>query len=618
MQVERLFDLLERYRINFDKQDALAGKIDGQWKKYSSAEYRDYADFVSFGLMAMGLNPGDRIAIVTNNRPEWNFVDMGSLQAGMVNVPLYPTMSQEDYIYILNHAKPKFLFVADYLLYRKIKHIIEKVSFLEGVFSFSYVEGVRHWLELVEMGKNFALHHKSDLDNIKCAVLPDDVATIIYTSGTTGVPKGVMLTHRNILSNAKATAALHWLNHHHRVISFLPLCHVYERMLNYHFQYKGLSIYYSDMGAIADNMKYVSPHIFGTVPRLLETIYDKIVSRGDELPFLKRHIFMWALALAHQYELTGKSWWYKCQLSLADRLVFHRWREVLGGQVELIISGGAALQMRLARVFWAAGLSVYEGYGLTETSPVIAVNHPAKNEVKLGTVGPVIDGVEVRLSNEGEILCKGPGIMKGYYKAPDLTREVIDEDGWFHTGDIGKLEDGKFLMINDRKKEIFKLSSGKYIAPQMIEIRMKESMFIEQAMVVGENQKFASVLIAPNFHYLHNWAYKNRIEYRDNKELVSLPKVLGLYQDQVNNLNKRLGQAEQIKRFRIVCDEWKPETGELSPTLKLKRSVITDKYQYIINDIYALGGAVEDTGVINRLRQNVQSGFRRLKKSFRY
>ena len=443
----------------------------------------------------------------------------------------------------------------------------------------------------MELGRQKAEEVKDKLEEIKASIKPDDLVTLIYTSGTTGFPKGVMLSHNNLISNIKATVGVHTMDHRHRSLSFLPLSHVYERMLNYHFQYKGISIYYAEnMGTIAENAREIKPHIFSSVPRLLERVYDKIIGKGKDLKGIKKSIFFWAVNLGLRFEFDNKNGaFYNRKLKLARKLIFSKWKEALGGNIEIIVSGSASLAERLARVFWAADIRVLEGYGLTETSPVIAVSDEVKNEMMFGTVGPVIDGVEVIIAEDGEILCKGPNVMLGYYKQPELTAEVIDKDGWFHTGDIGVLVDGKYLKITDRKKEIFKLSSGKYIAPQVIELKLKESFFIEQTMVIGENEKFASALISPNFPFLHEWASRHDIKYRDNKELIGLKEVQERFRKEVDEVNLKLGEHEKVKRIRLVEEEWSPQTGEMSPTLKLKRKVLYDKYDPIVKEIYSAG-----------------------------
>lgn len=588
MGVTRIFDLLDQYATKFNKPDALAGKAGGEWKLYSSGDYIEYANLISCGLLELGFKRGDKIATVTNNRPEWNFMDMGMMQIGVIHVPIYPTISLNEYAYILNHSDVKAIIISDKLLYNKLKDLLEDMPSVKQVYTFNEVEDTDHWSVIVDAGRESYSSHFPKVKEIKNNISPDEMATLIYTSGTTGSSKGVMLSHKNIVSNFIATSKIQPLNNEHKVLSFLPLCHIYERMMNYHFQYKGISIYYAEnLGTIAANLKEIRADGFNTVPRLLEKVYDRIVAKGKDLPGVKKKVFDWALKLGLRYELNGANGpVYEAKLKLADKLVFSKWREALGGKTRIIVSGGSALQPRLARLFWAAGMRVMEGYGLTETSPVIAVNHAKWPDVKFGTVGPVIEGVQVSIAGDGEVLTKGPNLMLGYYKDPEYTREVIDENGWFHTGDIGVLEDGKFLKITDRKKEIFKLSSGKYVAPQLIENKFKESIFIEQIMVVGENEKFASALISPNFNHLHFWASKHKIHFRDNEELINNDKVISRYQREVDKTNKKLGDHEKIKRFRLVCEEWSPQSGELSPTLKLRRAVIYEKYDHLLRIIY--------------------------------
>lgn len=588
MEITRIFDLLDHLKQNYPSDAALAGKKNGDWVKYSTREYVKLSKLFGLGLLANGFRKGDKIATVTNNRPEWNFADMGMLMTGIVHVPIYPTISPDEYRHILRHSDARAVIISDKSLYSRLEEIIRSVESIEKIFTFNELEGVSHWLEIINLGEANQKQLQEQFDITKDSIQPDDLATIIYTSGTTGVSKGVMLSHRNLVTNFIATSKVQPLKYGHKVLSFLPLCHIYERMLNYHYQYLGISIYYAEnMGTIAQNLSEIKADGFTTVPRMLEKVYDKIVAKGKDLPGIKKAIFDWALKLGLKYELDGQNGAvYEFKRKIADRLVYRKWREALGGQIEVIISGGAALQPRLSRVFWAAGIKVVEGYGLTETSPVIAVGYPFWPDIKFGTVGPILEGVEVKFAEDGEILVKGPNLMLGYYKDPDYTAEVIDNEGWFHTGDIGYLEEGRFLKITDRKKEIFKLSSGKYIAPQLIENKFKESIFIEQIMVVGVNEKFASALISPNFNHLHFWASKHKVHYRDNEELVRNSAVIARYQKEVDATNKTLGEHEKIKRFRLVCEEWTPQTGELSPTLKLKRNVIYKKYDHILKSIY--------------------------------
>ena len=434
-----------------------------------------------------------------------------------------------------------------------------KYQGLKEIFSFDPVEGVKSFDEIIETGKKNEAKLHDELEKIKESIMPEDLVTIIYTSGTTGNSKGVMLSHNNLVKNAITTSKAHHLCYGHRAISFLPLCHVYERMVNYHFQYKGISIYYvENMGTVSEAVKEIKPHIFNTVPRLLEKIYDNIIAKGRNLSWLKRRIFFWAVDLGLKFKLKGNSSFYKFRLKIARKLIFSKWQEALGGELQVLVSGGAALQSRLEKIFWAAGIPVIQGYGLTETSPVIAVNPFRIDEIGFGTCGPVIEGCEVKIADDGEILCKGENVMMGYYKAPEQTAEMIDKDGWLHTGDIGVIEEGKFLRITDRKKEMFKLSAGKYIAPQVIENKLKESFFIEQAMVIGENEKFASALLSPNFAFLHDWCSIHKIQFRDNSDLIELPDVIERFNREVKEVNKSLGEHEQIKRFRLVTEEWTP------------------------------------------------------------
>lgn len=589
-EVIRTFDILDRYLHDFPRKDALGGKNGKDWYVYSTAEYVKKSHEFAMGLMALGLKKGDKIATVTTNRPEWNFADMGMSMTGIIHVPIYPTIGEDEYSYILNHAEIKLLLVGDHKLYEKIAPIVAKIPEVSAIYSFEEVDGVRNFQEIIELGQLHQKEFASQLEEIKASIRPDDLATLIYTSGTTGVPKGVMLSHENLISNFVAHSKLHDLGKEHRVISFLPLCHVYERSLNYHFQYKGMGIYYvGNLGQIVSAIKEVKPHMFNSVPRLLERVFDGFVSKGNELTGLKKVIYFWALSLTRHFEYNKKyNLFLKIRIKIADKLIYSKWREALGNNIVYIVSGGAALQPRIVRAFGMAGIKNLEGYGLTETSPVIAVNNPLTKYMKVGTVGPLLDGVQVKFSDEGEILVKGPGVMKGYYKAPELTAEVIDEEGWFHTGDIGILEDGKYLKITDRKKEMFKLSGGKYIAPQMIENKLKMSVFIEQVMVIGDGEKFASALISPNFVYLHDWCSQRKIHFQDNKELIHKTEVLAQLQREVSSVNKTLGEHEEIKRFRLVADEWTPQSGELSPTLKLKRNHISEKYSEIIDEIYSV------------------------------
>jgi len=588
MEITRIFDLLDHLKNNYPSDAILAAKKNGNWIKYSTDDYIRYSNLFSIGLLALGFEKGDKIATVTNNRPEWNFIDMGMLQVGIVHVPLYPTISLDEYKYILTHSDVKAVIISDKQLYAKLEKLIGTIPAITKVYIFNEVEGVANWNEIIALGEQNEAHFKTRFNEIKDTIKPEDLATIIYTSGTTGTAKGVMLSHRNLVTNFISTSKIQPLKYGHKVLSFLPLCHIYERMMNYHYQYLGISIYYAEnMGTIAADLTEIKADGFTAVPRVLEKIYGKIVAQGKDLPWLKKEIFQWALKLGSRYELNGQNGkFYELKLKIADKLVFSKWRAAIGGRIQVVVSGGAALQPLLSRIFWAADIKVVVGYGLTETSPVIAVGYPFWPKIKFGTVGPILEGVEVKFDEEGEILVKGPNVMMGYYKDPEYTKQVFDEEGWFHTGDIGMMVDGEFLKITDRKKEIFKLSSGKYVAPQLIENKFKESIFIEQIMVVGENEKFASALISPNFNYLHFWASKYKIHYRDNEELIKKTLVIERIQREVDLVNKELGDHEKIKRFRLVCEEWSPQSGELSPTLKLRRNIIYKKYDHILREIF--------------------------------
>ena len=589
MEATRIFDLLDDYKKSYgDIDDALAVKRGGKWEKFSIDDYITHSNYFSYGLMELGLKKGDKIATVSNNRPEWNFTDMGSAQLGIVHVPIYPTISSDDFEYVLEHAEAKILIVSNAILYVKLLPIVAKIDNLKEIYTYNNIEGAKNFNEIIELGKANADKHKKELEAIKKTIQPNDLTSIIYTSGTTGNPKGVMLSHNNFLTNVKATINVLPAKHGHKAISFLPLCHVLERMVNYLYQSKGVRIYYAEsIDSLVADMQEINPEIFVSVPRVLEKIYDKILLKGKALTGIKRNLFHWAVELALKFELNNENGaMYTKKLAIADKLIFTKWRDALGGNIKYVISGGAALQPRLARTFWAAGIHVFEGYGLTETSPVISVNQDFYPYVKFGSVGPIIDKVEVKIAEDGEILTKGPNLMLGYYNAPEKTAEAIDSEGWFHTGDIGVILDHNILKITDRKKEIFKLSGGKYIAPQVIENKLKESFFIEQAMTVGENEKFAAALISPNYEFIHDWCSKEKIHYRDNIDLIENPKVLERMQEEIEKVNKTLGKTESIKKFLLVCEQWTTENGALSPTLKLKRKVLKKRYSVKIQKIF--------------------------------
>jgi long-chain acyl-CoA synthetase len=585
MEITRVFDLIPHQLSSFPQEVMFCMKTAGQWKGVSTQEVKTIADELSLAFLSLGIKKDDKVAIISANRIEWNLIDYGVQQIGAVSVPMYPTITEEDYRYIFEDAGVKLVFVSNEDLLGKVTRAIAGIQSIEGVYTFDQIAGAKHWTEVKKLGEG---KDASVLESHKANVLPDDLLTLIYTSGTTGRPKGVMLTHNNIISNFKACKPLMPVNETHRALSFLPLCHVYERMLGYLYAYCGTSIYYAEsIETISDNLKEVHPHIFVSVPRLLEKVYDKIHAKGSELTGIKRGLFFWALNLGLRYELSKDlGFFYNLQLKLANKIIFNKWREALGGQVLAVVSGGAALQPRLARIFWAAQIPIMEGYGLTETSPVIAVNRCNMDETRVGTVGPIISGIEVKIAEDGEIITRGPHIMKGYYKRPDLTAEVIDQDGWFHTGDIGEFLEGKYLKITDRKKEMFKTSGGKYIAPQNMENRFKESRYIEQIMVLGDGQKFASVLIVPAFDSVKSWCAIKNIPYTNDEEMLKHPKVLEKFQREIDEINENFAQYEKIKKFTLLPKLWTIDGGELTAKLSLKRKFILQKYAALVEKMY--------------------------------
>lgn len=587
MEPSRLFDLLDRYQLLFlPKDDVLAGKINGEWVKYNITTYREIVDNISLGLLELGVKKGSRIATISNNRPEWNFIDMGILQIGAIHVPIYPTISEEDYKYVLNHAGVDYVFVAGKELYRKIEHILPEIEHIKDIYTFSKIDEHKHLDELIELGKSSL--DPEELEIIKDSIEEDDVATLIYTSGSTGFPKGVMLTHKNILSNVKAAAPIFPVDQTSVGLSYLPLCHVYERTVNYILQYLGVSIYYAEnMATIVDNIQEVKPHIMTTVPRLLEKVYDKIMAKGRKLTGLKRQLFFWSvnLGLKYQFDQEDKLL-YNLELKLANKLVFSKWREAFGGRMRAIVSGGAALQPRLACIYNAAGIPVVEGYGMTESSPVIAVNTFEKGKRKIGTVGPPLNNVEVRISEVGEIQVKGSLVMKGYYKDEKMTSETVI-DGWLHTGDIGLIDEDGMLKITGRIKEIFKTSMGKYISPVLLENRIKETPFIDQIIVVGENQKFAAAIVVPDFEHMKSWCKIKEIPYTTNSEMIQNKEFKNRIKREIDCFNKFFGETEQIKKIELIDHEWTVESGELAANLKLKRTFILLKYKDLIEKIFS-------------------------------
>jgi long-chain acyl-CoA synthetase len=588
--IKRTFDILTYCEAHYDNKYPLSVKRGEQWERVSAAEYRQNVDSFSLGLMKMGFQKGDKIATVMHNRPEWNFIDFGMSQIGCVHVSIYPTISDVEYEHILGHSDARILIISSKDLYDKIFPIASKVKSLEEIYTIDQIEGVKNWTEIQESIKDDQEQLKP-LQKLKDDIDPEDLLTLIYTSGTTGLSKGVMLTHHNVVSNIKiAEKLVPYLKTGDRALSFLPLCHILERVGNYLWQYKGLLIHYPEsMDGLGENMKEIKVNTFITVPRVFEKVYDKIINKGRSLKGIKKILFFWAVRVGDKFDPDPKkrSAFYNFKLKIANKLIFSKWREALGGELKGVISGGAALQPRLARVFWSAGIIVQEGYGLTETSPLISANNYHYPGVKFGSVGFVPDGIEVKIAEDGEILARGENIMKGYYKDEAQTREVIDPEGWFHTGDIGHLDEEDLLHITDRKKEMFKLSGGKYVAPQHVENKMKESQFIDQILVVGDNQKFTAAIVVPDFVFLHNWCFLHKVHYHDNKDLISKPRILERFQREIDRLNEELGQVEKIKKFKLVKDEWSVENALLSPTQKLRRKKITAHYTSLIDEIYA-------------------------------
>lgn len=588
MNVTRLFDLSDRYRELYpNKPDALAAKVNGEWVKHSTSYFLEQIELVSYGLLAMGLQKGDKIATLSNNRPEWNFVDLGMMQTGAIHVPIYPTISAADLKFILTDAEVKYIFVSSQELWDKVEPVAKELPGIQGIYTFDKIPGKPHLTEITEKGRQHP--DPAKLESVKSTIGNGDLATLLYTSGTTGFPKGVMLSHNNILSQIIAARILAPVDVNSRALSFLPLNHVYERVLSYLYMYLGVSIYYAEsIEKVADNLKEVQPEIFGCVPRLFEKVYDRIIAKGSDLTGMKKKLFFWAVDLGLKYEINGANGpLYEFQLKIARKLIFSKWQEALGGKVKVAISGGAALQPRLARVFWAAGIPILEGYGLTETSPVICVNTLEPGGLKFTTVGKPLDKITVRIAEDGEILCKGPNVMLGYYKRPDLTAEMIDNDGWLHTGDIGEMVDGMYLRITDRKKEIFKTSGGKYIVPQVIENKIKESRFVEQVMVIGENRKYAAALIVPNFAFLKEWCERKQIPVpATNEELICIERVKNRVMKDVNFVNENLGSYETIKKIQLLPREWSIDRGEMTPKLSLKRKVILEANKQLVEKMY--------------------------------
>jgi len=586
IEITRLFDFpyyqLEKYNL----EKSLSTKYDGKWVSISTKKYLEQANTISRGLLRLGVTKNDKIAVISStNRTEWNIMDIGILQLGAQNVPVYPTISEEDYAYVLNHAEAKYCFISCQEVYDKVIKIKAEVPSLIEVYCFDQLENCKNWNEVLELGKDQS--NQAEVENLKDNVKANDLATLIYTSGTTGKPKGVMLSHDNLVSNAlESFKRIPIELGSARALSFLPLCHVYERMLIYLYQYCGASIHYAPIDQISEYAQEVKPQVMTAVPRLLEKVYDKIIAKGAELSGIKKKLFFWAVDVGLQYKPYGENgWWYTQKLNLANKLIFSKWKAALGGEVAVMASGSAALQPRLARVFNAAGFGVMEGYGLTETSPVVSVNDMRNGGFKIGTVGKLLDRTEVKIAEDGEICVKGPQVMMGYYKDQAKTAEVI-KDGYFHTGDIGVIDDEGFLKITDRKKEMFKTSGGKYVAPQLLENRCKQSRFIDQVMVIGEGEKMPAAIIQPDFEFIRNWAKIHNKTLGNNEELVANPEVIARIKEEIDIANTKFAKWEKIKQFRLTAEAWTVEGGHLTPTLKLKRKIIKEKYKALYNDIY--------------------------------
>jgi len=589
----RLFDCIQYQLDNFPKETMLVAKEKGVWTPYSTSKVNEIVNNLSAGLLKLGISGNDftpegadKIAIISNNRPEWLFLDLAVQQTGAILIPIYPTTNPLELEFILNDAAVKYVFVSDADLLAKVKNVSERIPSLHNIYTFNEIEGADHWKQLLNTATDVEYNKLAEL---KQSIPQEHLATIIYTSGTTGTPKGVMLSHRNIVSNvyySKESFPFHDAPET-KVLSFLPLNHIFEKTCSYIYMFSGISIYYAEsLETIGDNLKEIKPDGFTTVPRLLEKVFEKIMAKGNELTGTKRKLFYWAVDLAEQYDNRKSGGiWYDVQLALANKLIFSKWREALGGNVKFIITGGAACQVKLLRIFNAAQVPVFEGYGPTENSPVISVNRQTNGGTKFGTVGPAISGIEVKLAEDGEIMVKGPTVMKGYYKRPDITAETV-VDGWLLTGDIGIWEEDQFLKITDRKKELFKTSGGKYVAPQPIENKLKESPFVEQVIVVGAERKFVGALIVPSFPTLKEWMREKGINYTTNEDVIHHPKVLELYRGLVESFNTYFNHVEQIKKFELLPREWSIETGEMTPKMSLKRKIVMEKYKDAVDRIY--------------------------------
>ena len=565
----------------------MSSKKNGVWNDITIDEYIINSERTACAFLEIGLIKGDKIATISNNRPEWNFVDMAAAMTGIVHVPIYPTISEEDLTFILQHAEISAVFISSKEYFENLKDIFAKCKNIKFIYSFDNIDGVVNYSELLETSEHKLENNLLKLSEIKDTILPSDLFSLIYTSGTTGKPKGAMLTHNNLVTDSVTVGKLHHLDHKHTVLSFLPLSHIFERMFHYLYLYLGIKIYYAEsLTSIGDNLKELGVNGFLTVPRLLEKIFDRFLAAGDKLPHIKKFVFKWSLGIAFRFNPGHNNIIYRTKLKIADHLVFKKFRDAIGGNIQFVGCGGASLQPRLEHFFNAARIPVYVGYGLTETSPVVTVNYGQYPNVKLETVGKPISNCEIKIDPKGEILVKGPMVINSYYKDEELNLKSFDKQGWFRTGDKGIIRKDGFVVITGRLKEIFKTSGAKYIAPEKIENFLKESSFIENAMVVGENMKFPAAFIVPNFIYLHDWCYLHNIKFRDNEKLILMPNVIERYKKEIENSNRFLGQSEKIKVFRLLSDEWSTQTGELTPTMKLRRKIIKDKHQDVFDEIY--------------------------------
>ncbi len=580
----RTFDFAYHQLETNPQEDCLVDKREGKWIKTSTSEYLSKAMEMSKGLIQLGIKPGDKVALISNNRSEWNICDVALLQIGAVSVPIYPTITEKEYTYIFNNAEIKLCIVSDEELYEKVTSITPDVPSLEGIYTFNEVKGAKNWKEIMTLGHQVS---EKQVEELRDSVKTEDLATLIYTSGTTGLPKGVMLSHSNMVNNVLDSMERVPVDKQAKALSFLPVCHVFERMILYLYQYIGVSIYFAEsLETVGDDIKDVKPNLFTAVPRLIEKVYAKIIAKGEDLSGIKRALFFWAVKLGHKWDI-NKGGWYNFKLKIARKLIFSKWQEALGGNIDVIVSGSAALESSLMRVFYASGMPIYEGYGLTETSPVVSVISKFEDGIRIGTVGKVLKTVKVKIAKTGEILVKGPNVMQGYYKAPEKTAEVIDEEGWFHTGDKGEFVEGKYLKITGRIKQIFKTSGGKYVSPELMENKFKLSPFIETIMVVGENKKHTSALIIPAWESLEDWADYKKIAYSNHDDLVKNDLVIDKFEREVAKYNEDFAKWEKVKVIRVIADEWSIDSGELTPTLKLKRNVVLEKYSDLIDGIYA-------------------------------